>query len=186
MKRLALTLMLPASMLLIGSAQAGPAPETIARMTRTSTVVPTDWDGYWTTVDSVYTCEPVFQSTSTGADTICGGKDYSKNPPGTDISLTCTGTADATTIDVTCTGSGPLFTDCDANYTIVTHGTRTDDTYFIVSTINVTYSGLACDGYPPLCIQVNSHGTRTGPAPVDYCATPTKRSSWGEIKAIYR
>src|SRR5213593_1854942 len=105
MRRLALTLVLPASMLLIGSVQASSVPESLARMARISVIVPPEWDGIWTTQDSVYTCEGVFQGSSTDADTICGGKDYSPSGP-MNITLVCTGTANATTIDVTCTGSG--------------------------------------------------------------------------------
>lgn len=186
MTRLALTFLLPASMLLIGSAEASSVPETIAKLAKASVVAPPEWDGFWATIDSVYTCAGVFQSTSIGADTICGGKDYSSRPPGTGIELQCTGNADATTIDVTCTGSGPVFADCDADYTVVIHGTRTADTYFIVNTVNITFVGTGCLGVPPQCIQVNSHGTREGQAPPDFCATPTKKSSWGEIKVLYR
>ena len=179
MKRLALTLLLPASMSLIGSAEASSIPENIARAVRASVIAPSAWDGTWTTVDTVYSCEGVFRSTSPGEATICGGSEYSPQGP---VPLVCTGTADATTIDVTCTGSGPVLQDCDANYTIVTHGTLTGDTYFTVSTVNVTYTGTGCEGLPPTCIQVNSHGTRSGPN----CTTPTQPSTWGEIKIRYR
>ena len=92
-------------------------PETIAKLAkRASVTAPPEWDGFWATVDSIYTCAGVFQSTSIGADTICGGKDCSSRPPGTGIELHCTGNADATTIDVTCTGPGPAFAGCDAEY----------------------------------------------------------------------
>lgn len=187
MKRLALTLLLPASMLLIGSAQAAAVPvQSVAKLARASVLVPVEWDGFWTTVDSVYTCEGVLLFTPpASADTICGGKDFSPTAPG-GITLVCTtGTVDANTIDLTCTGSGTIEPDCDASYTIVTHQTRTGDTFFSVSTINVTYTGTACPG-PSDCLQVNVHGTRTGPAPTDYCATPTKRSTWGQIKVLHR
>jgi hypothetical protein len=182
MRRLALTLVLPASLLLIGSVDASPIPERLARMARASVIIPSEWDGTWTTLDTIYTCQGVFQSTSTDADTLCGGKDYSEGPN----SLVCTGTADATTLDVTCTGSEPVITDCDANYSIVIHGTRTASTYFTVTTINITYSGTGCGPIPPTCVQINTHGTRTGPAPTEYCATSTRRTTWGEIKALYR
>jgi len=183
MRRLALMLVLPASMLLIAPALASSTPESLARIARTSVIAPTDWDGIWTTQDSIYSCAGAFQSTSVGADTICGGLDYT---PGI-VELVCTGTADATTIDANCTGTVPFITDCDANYTVVTHGTRNAGTSFFVTTVNITYTGTACLGLPPTCIQVNSYGTRLGPAPAQYCgATPTRRTTWGEIKALYR
>jgi len=186
MKRVALLLLLLcATALPIGVAEAATAPQKIAKQARVSIVVPPEWDGYWTTVDSIYTCAGVLQFTGPGADTICGGKDYSQKPPGSTLEIECTGTATATTIDITCTGSGPIETDCNADYTIVQHGTRSGDSYFTVTTINIVYSGTACP-LPPQCIQVNTHGTRTGEAPPDFCATATKKSTWGQIKVLYR
>jgi hypothetical protein len=179
MKRLSLILMLPVSMFLMGSAEASYVPQDIVKAARAQVAAPLEWDGEWTTVDTVYTCQGAFQSTSPGGNTICGGTDYTPAGP---VPLTCTGTADATTIDLTCTGSGLFFPDCDANYTVVTHGTLTADTYFMVSTVNIAYTGIGCSGLPPTCVQVNSHGTRTGPS----CVTPTRRSTWGELKIRYR
>src|SRR5262249_48462922 len=128
-------------------------------------------------------CEGGFIVTSAAMDTICGGKDFSLvNSP---LALSCTGTADATTLDATCNGSGPSGTDCMVTEAVVIHGTRIDDSYFIVSTFNITYSGAGCGGALPQCIQVDSHGTRMSSAPMDFCATPTRRSSWGRIKALY-
>ena len=187
MRQLALTLLL-ALMLSIGSAQASSVPqniESIARMARTSVAVPPEWDGIWTTVDTVYTCQGAFQATSPGADTLCGGHDFSSTAP-SGLNLVCTGTADATTIDATCTGSEPVFTDCDANYNVVIHETLTGDTYFRVITVDVTYTGAACGPIPPVCRQINSHGARQGAASPTFCATPTRRSTWGELKIRYR
>lgn len=188
MRRTLLTL-LPASMILVGAAHASPDPNNlaiVAKIAKAQVVVPQDWDGIWTTVDTVYVCPTTFQSTSPGADTLCGGKDYSTAAPGSDIVFVCTGTADATTFDITCTGSGNVFPDCDADYNVVTHGTRTNDTFFTVSTINVTYTGTACV-FGGSCIQINTHGTRTGSTTLADCAvTPTKRATWGQLKTIYR
>ena len=188
MKRLLLVLLLlPASML--GSAHAASTQnplESIVKAARAQTVIPTDWDGIWATIDSTYTCDGTYQSgPSAGSDTLCGGKDYSASNAG--IVFDCTGTADATTFDITCTGSNELITGCTANYNVVTHGTRAADAYFTVTTINVTYTGALCPPIPPSCTQINSHGTRTGPTTVADCAaTPTKRSTWGQMKVIYR
>lgn len=189
MRRALLTL-LPASMLLIGSAHAGPSSqhwESIVKSAKAQVVVPTDWDGIWTTQDSIYTCEGFsLGALPPGADTLCGGKDYTTASPGTDIVFTCDGTANTTTFDLHCTGSGEVETGCTADYDVVIHGTRSADTFFTVSTINVTYTGDTCP-VPSSCTQLNSHGTRTGPTTVADCAvTPTKRPTWGELKVIYR
>src|SRR5262249_55399413 len=135
MKRVLLTL-LPAMMFNIGIAAANPVPQglqNVAKIVRAQTNVPPEWDGIWTTQDTVYTCPSTFYSTGAGSDTLCGGADYSVSAPG-GIVLSCTGTADATTIDATCTGSGEVFAGCHADLTVTTKGTRTNDTYFIVST----------------------------------------------------
>jgi hypothetical protein len=187
MKRILLTL-LPAMMFATGIAAANPAPrglESVAKIVRAQTNVPPEWDGIWATQDTVYVCPATFQSTSVGQDTLCGGSEYSASGPG-GIALNCTGTADATTIDATCTGSGELFAGCSADLTVVTKGTRTNDTYFIVSTVQANYTGLLCIGLPT-CLQINTHGTRTGPTVAGDCAvTPTKQSTWGQLKVIYR
>jgi hypothetical protein len=187
MKRILLTL-LPAMMFAPGIAAANPAPrglESVAKIVRAQTNVPPEWDGIWATQDTVYTCPATFQSTGAGQDTLCGGSEYSASGPRTAIALNCTGTADATTIDATCTGSGELFAGCNADLTVVTKGTRTNDTYFIVSNVQANYSGLLCIGLPT-CFQINTHGTRTGPTVVADCVTPTKQSTWGQLKVIYR
>jgi hypothetical protein len=187
MRRLLLPLLLlPASMIALGSAHAASTQnpwESIVKAARAQVVVPTDWDGIWATEDSLYLCDGTFQSGPTpGTDTLCGGKDYTASAGG--IVFDCTGTADATTFDITCTGSYEVFTGCTANYNVATHGTRTGDAFFTVTTINVTYTGCPL---PSSCTQVNSHGTRTGPTTVADCAvTPTKRSTWGQMKVIYR
>lgn len=133
---------------------------------------------------SVYQCDGAFITTGANTDTICGGSDFylvrGSNP------LACTGSADATTLDETCTGSITDAAGCIVGETVAFHGARTDDSYFLVFTFNFTYSGAACGGAVPQCIQVNRYGTRTGPAPADFCATPTKPSTWGRIKALYR
>jgi len=189
MRRLTLTLVLFAAVFLIKPAHGSPSPQKVLqlmRQARASIAVPTEWDGEWNTLDTVYTCLGAFQSTSTSTDTICGGKDYSPNGYGSPINFQCTGSATATTIDMTCVGSGELFTDCNGDYTIVTHGTLSGSSYHTVTTINVTYSGTACDFLPPSCNQIDTWGTRIGPAPVAYCATPTRSSSWGQVKVLYR
>ncbi len=167
---------------------AGPTPLQIARFVKAAVVVPVEWDGIYSTVDTTYTCAGAFQSKSASTDTICGGKDYSPGGSYGSITITCTGTADATSFSMTCTGSGPVFTDCDVNYSIVTHGTLSGSTVHTVSVINITYTGTGtgCSFLPPTCMQTDSWGTRTGPAPSAYCATPARTTSWGRLKTHYR
>jgi hypothetical protein len=184
-------LVLCASILPISATRADAASlslQDLLRHARAAVIAPVEWDGIWNTVDSTYTCLGVLQSTSAGSDTICGGKDYTPGTYGSGLSISCTGSATPTTIDMTCTGSGAVFTDCNANYTAVIHGDRNNDTYHLVSTVNVTYSGtgLGCNLLPPSCSQVDSWGTRTGPAPPAYCATPAQKSTWGVLKVRYR
>jgi hypothetical protein len=68
------------------------------------------------------------------------------------------------------------------------HGTRTGESYYSVTTISTTYSGTGagCSSFPASCTQINSKGTRTGPAPAAYCATPARAATWGELKSLYR
>ena len=187
MRRISFPLLLLASTLLFGTASANPSAPTvsrIAKLARASLVIPQDWDGIWAVEDSVYLCDGTFQSAPGSApDTICGGSDYQASGP---VTLDCNGTADATTISVTCTGSGVFIPDCNANYTVVTHGTRSGDSYFTVTTVDVTYTGAGCEGFPAMHPgqqpwHPHGPGARGGCA-----ATPTRRSTWGEIKAIYR
>lgn len=188
MRRLLLLFLLPTSMIALGSAHAASTQnpwESLVKAARAQTVIPTDWDGVWATQDSVYNCDGSLSSVPPpDSETLCGGTDYTASSGG--IVFNCTGTADATTFDVTCTGSGELFPGCTGDYTVVTHGTRTGDTYFTVSTVNGTYTGAICP-FASSCIQVNSHGTRTrATTAADCAATPTKRSTWGQMKVIYR
>jgi len=189
MKRILLTL-LPVLMFAAGIAAAGPAPptvESLAKIARAQTNVPPEWDGIWTTQDTVYLCpSTVLSVPAPGSDTLCGGSEYSASSGG--IVLSCSGTADATTLNVTCTGNGQVTTGCTADITVTTHGTRTNNTFFTVSTLQLTnfVGGIACLGLPT-CLQINTHGTRTGPTTAADCATtPTKQSTWGQLKVIYR
>ena len=151
-------------------------------------VVPPEWGGIWTVTDSIYDCAGVLQSVEASQDTLCPGEPAQQDPqqfPGT---IDCTGSADATSIDVSCTGSSELFPDCMMNFTSNLRGTRTGETYFVVSTTELATSGTAegCDLFPGFCTQINSHATRTAPAPVAYCQTPTRPTTWGNLKVRYR
>ena len=81
-----------------------------------------------------------------------------------------------------------MFTDCNYSFDIETHGTRSGDSFFSVSVFQTQYSGTGegCDLFPDTCDQINSHATRTGPAPAAYCSTPAQRTTWGQVKSRYR
>ena len=183
MRRTSLTLALLALVLWIGASHAGSSlsPNRLARIAKISVIVPPEWDGIWATQDSIYDCEGNLEVALPGADTLCGGQNYT---PG---DFTCTGTATVTTVDMTCEGTQDAGPDCIADVLQEIHGTRTGDTYFLVSNITLTYSGTGCFGAPPDCFQVNVHGTRSGPTmPADCAPTPARRSTWGEVKTTYR
>lgn len=150
-------------------------------------VIPTEWGGIWAVVDSTYDCAGVLQSVESNADTLCPGQPAMDTQafPG---QVDCTGSADGTSINVTCTGTAELFPDCNQNFYSNLHGTRTGESYFVVSTTQITYTGTAagCDLVPGFCSQVNSHATRTGPAPPEYCQTPARATTWGTLKVRYR
>jgi hypothetical protein len=191
MRRFALSLLLLACVFPALSARAATPDPALARALRAAKaaiVVPVEWDGIWVNVDSSYTCDGTLQDIGASTDTICGGKDLQPDTTGLQITFTCSGSATPTTFDMTCTASGPIFTDCDANYTITTHGTRSGDTDHIVTTIEVTYSGTGegCGFIPPTCNQYDSWGTRTGPAPPEYCSIPVLKTTWGRLKTRYR
>jgi hypothetical protein len=35
-------------------------------------------------------------------------------------------------------------------------------------------------------MKIVSYGTRTGPAPAEYCLTSTRHPTWGQLKILYR
>ena len=191
-RKASLTVLLLALTLIPGIASGEPTTAGLKRhlaSTRASAtiVVPPEWGGIWAVEDSTYDCAGVLQSVETSADTLCPGEQTidPQQFPGT---FDCTGSADATSIDVTCSGTSELFPDCAATFTSALRGTRTGENYFVVSTVEITYSGTAegCDLVPGYCLQVNSHATRTAPAPVAYCQTPARPTSWGTLKVRYR
>mgnify|MGYP003693988559 CR=1 FL=1 len=142
-----------------------------------------EWAGVWTTSDSTYDCDGNFQEVSTSTDTVCGGERYS----GDSIDFQCTGTATATSVNLTCTFSQDTL-DCHFAYQSTIQGTLTGSTYrsVAVSSLTVTGSGPFCGFIPGYCDRIVTYGTRTGPAPATYCATPTTKTTWGRLKQIYR
>jgi hypothetical protein len=191
MRRLPLLLCLLSALLLPAAAGAGAAPVTlqsVLRSARAATVIPVQWDGVDTTLDSTYTCAGVFQNTSTGADTICGGKDFTLASFGdSTLTFVCSGNSNATSYDISCTASAPAFSGCTVTYTFSAHSTLSGGVYHTVSVVDISYSGGGvCSLIPSSCTQTDTWGTRTGPAPLAYCSTPTRHPTWGQLKSIYR
>jgi hypothetical protein len=183
MKRLALTLLLPASMLLIGSAEARSVPETIAKLAKASVTAPPEWTASGRLSTRSIPARACSRARASARTPFVVGR-IRRGPPGTGIELHCTGNADATTIDVTCTGSGPAFAGCVMPSTRQIHGTRSDDTYFNVTTINITSWGQGALGatamYPdqfPWHPRSQAHRTSRN---------AHEEVSWGEIKVLYR
>jgi hypothetical protein len=180
MKLLVTALVLASALLFAGSASAYHTP---AGTIHGDVVIPPEWAGIWQTSDSTYDCNGVLQGVSSGVDTLCAGTRFD-----TTSTISCTGSATSTTFNQHCTGSGEVFTDCNYTIDVLTHGTRSGDTFFSVSVFQSTYAGTGkgCDFFPDQCQQINTHSTRTGPAPAAYCASPAAPTSWGKVKASYR
>jgi hypothetical protein len=147
--------------------------------------IPPEWAGIWSVQDSIYNCQGQSTDVSTTLDTLCAGAVLA-DPGESPITFDCVGFANATTFSQTCTGSGDV-AGCHVDFHLDSHGTRTNDSYYSVSVIQFTYSGPSpCDLFPGQCNQTNSHGTRTDPEPAQFCSTPTRESTWGDVKIHYR
>lgn|SRR5690349_9588364 len=184
MKTLVSAFALVATVVLVANASASPVLQRHGPVLLGGSItIPPEWAGIWSSSDSTYDCNGVLQSTSTSLDTLCAGVVFYQDP-----SFNCTGSADGTSFQQHCTGSGEVFPNCNYSFDLVSHGTRSGDSFFSVSVFQQNYSGTAkgCDLFPPSCSQVNSHSTRTGPAPSAYCASPVQAGSWGRLKSLYR
>jgi len=192
----------PLLLLLVLAAVVGTAPNAeaaprgmryadVLRATRTTISIPPEWDGIWASEDSVYDCQGVLQSVEVYLDTLCAGQVYGyqgEDPTGGLLTITCTGFATATVASVTCAGSGEIIPDCTVSISNSLDATRTGNSFVAVSITDISASGtaLGCNLFPARCTRVVTHATRTGPAPADYCLTPTRPSSWGEVRIRYR
>jgi hypothetical protein len=174
----------------IGIADAGMSEAALERVVRIpriqGTPAPSEWEGIWTTLDSTYiNCEISFTPPSPGADTICAGARF-EQPSDPGFNVTCSGNADATTFSMHCTGTADLEGGCTGTVDITIEGTRTGSTFKRTSVMNFTPTAPSAECIA-ICIRTVSYGTRTGPAPMDYCTTtPVKPSSWGRLKILYR
>lgn len=197
-KRIVLLLLVVSSMVMASAAGAGTSSAAARSQRFTNALramggtltVPAAWDGIWVSEDSTYTCEGVFESVQTYTDTICAGQvlPYNEDPSGGMFNLICSGSADATSIQINCGSSAEVVPDCLMTYTMVFEATRSGESFVGVNTNTITYSGTAegCDLIPDECSRIVTHATRISPAPPAYCATPARRSTWGELKVRHR
>lgn len=68
----------------------------ILRSAGGSITVPPEWDGSWSSVDSVYTCEGDFQGLEGYLDTLCAGQVFGDEESG-DPGITVQGERDSST-----------------------------------------------------------------------------------------
>jgi len=150
-------------------------------------VIPPEWAGIWSSIDTTYSCAGVRQSVDASLDTLCAGTVVLTNE-GSPFTFVCTGTSTATTVDMTCIYSGEIVTDCNMTITIVMQGTRTAESYVINNTVTTVYSGVApeCSFFPDDCTRTVTRGTRIEPEPAAYCALPVDATTWGRVKSRYR
>ncbi len=173
-------------------ASAGPRAKRWTQILRSaggSITVPPEWDGIWASEDSVYTCEGAFQGIDSYLDTLCAGQVFGNQESGDPgITFNCTGSATSTTVSITCTGSSEVVPDCTVTISSNSEATRTGDTYVATSLSSFNYAGTAigCDLIPDDCQRTVTYATRLGPAPIEYCVTPTRASTWGQIKVRYK
>lgn len=196
-RKLVLLLLVVSSVMISAVASAGTASSGARAHRLTSALramggtltVPPEWDGIWVSEDSTYSCEGVFESVETYTDTICAGQVLPyQDPSGGMFNLSCSGTASATTIDINCASGAEVVPDCMMTFSLLFSATRSGDSFVGEGTNTISYSGTAegCDLIPDECSRTVTHATRISPAPPAYCATPTRRSTWGELKVRHR
>ncbi len=159
-------------------------PSALDAVRGTGFAIPAAWAGVWLYEDSTYTCSPrVFTELESGLDTLCAGVSLEPDTSG-GFTYDCNGTVTDTQIDLTCTGS---FKDdgCTVNFTSVTEGTRTGETFIATVTFSISYSPPFCAFVPNFCEVLVSRSTRIAPQPGG-CATPTWQGTWGNLKTRYR
>lgn len=166
---------------------AGPRSHGLRAALGGGVVVPPEWAGIWTYVDSTYDCDGNFESLDGGTDTLCAGRVFQPvedNP----YPLVCNENTTASTVEVSCTAFVEIVPDCDAMFTFEFNGTRTGDSYFVTALSRTEFVGTApeCGFLPNSCSRTNTHGTRIAPEPVAYCATPVEPTTWGRVKTRYR
>jgi hypothetical protein len=186
---LSATLALCATLSVLPAEAAAPrSPRFAEALGALDVIVPTEWAGVWAYTDSSYSCEGDLLGVDTGLDTLCAGQIYLSDVGESYFTITCIGTATATTVDITCGGSGEIAPDCTYTVTSEIDGVRTGDSYVATNVIDATYSGSGpgCELLPSSCTRIVSRATRVAPAPTEYCATAATPATWGQVKTRYR
>jgi hypothetical protein len=149
------------------------------------TEIPEEWIGIWELDIEVYDCETnglLFSSTT--LDTICPGSVFEDPDPG-EVTIECTGSADANSYTTNCEGSEEVTPGCTMNFVYEISGTRNSNSYTSTGTTTITYTG-DCPLIPDSCQRVEITGTRTSTDPGPCEATPVESRLWSTVKSYYR
>lgn len=147
--------------------------------------IPEEWLGIWELDLAVYDCateDLIFSTTS--LDTICPGSVWEEPDP-EDVTIECTGSADATSYTQHCEGSEEIVPGCLANFVSDGSGTRNGETYTSVTTTTISFTG-DCPLIPDSCQRIEITGTRIGAAPVPCGQTPVESWTWDSVRSLYR
>jgi hypothetical protein len=151
-------------------------------------VIPEEWGGVWSSVDSTRECSGGLVSVETYLDTLCAGWPIFEEDLEFPITIECSGTATGTMVDVTCTGTGE-FEGCTAIASFEINAIRNGESYTATNTTRIEFEGPGpeCSFIPDFCRRTSSTGTRIAPEPAAYCnAAPVEPTTWGALRAIYR
>lgn len=152
---------------------------------RADTEIPAEWLGIWEIDISVYDCDSnflLFQFSE--LDTLCPGGTFG-DPDQEEFALTCTSSADATTLTSHCEGETEVMPGCTATFTYDSAGTRTGEAYTVTSTMDIAYVG-DCPDLTDSCQRTEVTGTRIAAAPGSCTSTPNQDQAWGAVKSSYR
>lgn len=147
--------------------------------------IPEEWIGIWELDLAVYDCETddlLFATTS--IDTICPGTVFEEPDP-EDVTIECSGSADATSYTIHCEGSEEVIPGCTANFVHDASGTRNDGSYTSIATTTITFVG-DCPLIPDSCQRTEITGTRIGSAPEPCGQTPVESWTWATVRSLYR
>jgi len=147
-------------------------------------VIPGDWTGIWEVSATMKDCDTQeILYTSTFTDTICPGTGVGDEMP---YEVSCTGEVNGSTMQFHCEGAFEIDEECTVQYVVDSAMTRTGETYESTSTSTTTYVGPECGIVPPICVLMETTGTRIAPAPPECQDTPADEDSWGRVKRLYR
>lgn len=166
----------------VGAGAVTRPPVPLSRATGAFTI-PASWAGIWSAVDTARSCDGRSVEVGfTSLDTLCSGGAFGPDT----IQNQCSGTFTDLGFDITCTGHVAISETCASDYTEHLQGSRDGDVATTVSTVTTTYTPTLCSDLPDDCSLTTGTLTRTAPAPSDCATTPTRASTWGQLKQRYR